>query len=202
MTSDLNPRSLRPAARLSWQCAVILIVFLVPALIAFGVTGLFRLSSDTAALRDSVAASIDCEKQLALNVGWGTAGMARAALSFCELPLEAQMALRAFKSADVALYRLRSMPDESDQKQLIARMDAEMKARRLERCVLVHSQGNTVAVYVPMGRVGPEKFQCNVLVLHENEAVIVGFRGNLQPVVDFVSDQVRTHGGIDQLAIR
>src|SRR5512145_163747 len=64
-----------------------------------GVTGFFRLSSDTAALRTSFMKSVPgvWDTKIALRVGWLTASVIRVGGSFLDLPPEPRAALAAFK---------------------------------------------------------------------------------------------------------
>jgi hypothetical protein len=185
-TSHLRP----PAACIWWQYTVLLLVFLVPGLVAYGITSYFRLSGDTAALRDSVVSSTSgrCSKRLALNVGWATVGLARAGLSFCEMPPEARQALQSVRGGDVALYRLNGPVDRAE---LVAQADRMMAKRKMARIVGVSKGEDFVAVYMPSGNIAPRNVRCNVLVVHEEEAVIVGARGNLRPIMELVSTQLQ-----------
>jgi len=183
----------KTASSLWWQYSILLFVFAIPAMLAYGVASYFRLSGDTAALRDSVLASQAgrCSQRLAVNIGWATVGLARAGLSFCNLPPEARQALRSVRGGDVALCRLSGPLDKTG---LIATADRMMAERKMQRVVGVSTGEDLVAVYMPSGKMSPRNVRCNVLVVHQEEAILVGARGNLAPIIDLVSAQMRSEG--------
>lgn len=180
------------SATLWWQYTVLLLVFLVPGLLAYGVTSYFRLSGDTAALRDSLLSSAQgrCNKRLALNVGWATVGLARAGLGFCDMPPEARQALQSVRGGDVALYRLGGPVNRAG---IIIEADRMMRNRKMERVVGVSTGDDLVAVYLPSGKIAPQRVRCSVLVVHGEEAVIVGARGNLKPILELIANELNLH---------
>src|SRR6516164_9323126 len=81
---------------------VLLILMTMVCIPVIGVTGYFRLSSETKALRESFvdAQTGEMDKKIALSVGWFTTSLVRLGVSFAHVPPEARAALESVHSAD------------------------------------------------------------------------------------------------------
>ncbi len=174
-----------------------LIVAAVLALFAacvVGVTGYFRLSSPTAALRSSVMSEIPgpWHKTVALRVGWFTTGLIRTGSRFFQMPPEPRAALEAVHGAEVGVYKLQRDPVASDFKGLFAAADQAMKRRGWDRIVGVAEEGQFVAVYFPHRKVTLRGIKCCVLVLKDRDLVVASASGNLEPLLKIAEEHINT----------
>jgi hypothetical protein len=74
---------------------------------------------------------------------------------------------------------------------IIASADKAMGKRGFARVVGVSMDSQLVAVYLPRQTTAPEKVRCFVLVIHEQDVVIAGARGNLSPLMELLDDKIR-----------
>src|SRR3974377_1799164 len=88
--------------------ALALLVLGVPLLCGFGVSGYFRLSSETKALRGSLMSAVpgQWDKRFAVGVGSLTLMLGRGVTHYFKLPPEPKAALDAVHGVEVGVYRL------------------------------------------------------------------------------------------------
>jgi len=156
------------------------------------VTGCLRVSSDTAALRNSVAQAIGTElnKQIEISVGFLTMTAARAGLSFVELPPEARCALQSVKGAEVGVYR-KCQYSAKDGDKVLRAGDTAMNARGWDRMVTVMEGSELIAIYVPRNAGSSRDLKTCIVVLSANDMVVVSARGNLEPLVGLAFEQIQ-----------
>src|SRR5439155_15472961 len=104
---------------------VILTLLLGLGLAVVGVTGYFRLGSDSAALRSSLMKSTPAQwqKKIAVHVGGFTMGVVRTTLRWVKLPPEPRAAIEALRTAEVGVYTLQTDPSSVDQERIVAAAD-------------------------------------------------------------------------------
>src|SRR5262245_30646705 len=102
-----------------------------------GITGFFRLSSETAALRDSFLNEMrgGWNKKIALRVGVVTTSLVRAGLRFVDMDQDARQAVQALRGGEVGIYDLSEEPTSRKLGQIIARADRAMQRRGWSRVV-------------------------------------------------------------------
>lgn len=169
--------------------AGLLVGFLV---ILVGITSFFRLSSETAALRDSALAVAKgpWHKTMALNLGYFTTGIVRWGSHFLNLAAEPQAACDSIRGGEVGIYKLPETAGWVDHGAILARADQAMSVRRWERLVGVSRQHQLVAVYVPRGGVRTDRVRCCVLVLDGRDLVIAAARANLDPLLKIAGEPI------------
>jgi hypothetical protein len=165
---------------------------------AWAVTGFFRLSSGTAVLRDSVLreASGEWNRKISVNVGGFTTGLVRAGLSFVKMEPEARAAINSLRGGDVAIYTRTGEGKEFDCGAALTRADKKMKARGWTRIVAVKDKKDFVIVYVPAGKIAPDKVTCCVLVYDGRQMVVASVRGNLEAVQSILEQHLKE--GLDR----
>jgi hypothetical protein len=164
-------------------------------LTGIGVTGYFRQTSETAALRKAAASSLPggCNKKVALNVGWFTTACIRKGSQFVNMPPEALAAMNSMRSVDFGVYELNHEPSEESLAQLFNRADAAMKLRGWDRIVGVRDNGTMVAVYFPKKSVPFSKVRFSAIVVDGRDMVVASASANLDPLVDFAHDRMGTN---------
>jgi hypothetical protein len=160
-------------------------------LVVVGVTGYFRLSSETAILRESVMSGVDgtWNKKIALHVGFLTTGLVRAGSHLFKLAPEPQAAFDSIRGAEVGIYKLQADAGWVDHKAILARADRAMSARRWDRVVGVSRENELVAVYFPHRGLSTDRMRCCVLVLQGRDLVVVGASGNLDPLLQLAGSR-------------
>jgi hypothetical protein len=190
----VNPNATTTPRGFTFRVGYVVVALIVslPILCILGITSYFRLSSETAALRDSVVKSgpDHWKKKFAVNVGWFTTGVMRTGLSFVKLDPEARAAAGAVRSFEVGLYNLDQGPSGPDRAAILTRADKAMTARGWERVVGVGHRHELVAVYLTTRNGSPEKMKCCVIVLEGRQLVVASLRGSLEPIVQIA----RSHG--------
>jgi hypothetical protein len=139
---------------------------------------------DSRPLRQTVlqASGVEWTPNIELGVGGGLLGLARAGLSFVDLPSEARAVLGAVRGAEVGVYRLRGgRPDRAG---WLEAADRGMAEKGWERIVGVISGQECVAAYLPRDlREGRDVRLC-VMVMEGEQLVLVAARGNLDPLFE------------------
>lgn len=192
----------RPGRRFHAGYVVVIILLCLPLVAAYQITGLFRLSSPAAALRGSVMRTVpgSWKTRFTLNLGWVTTTLARLGLQLAPLPPEARTALRSLHGAEVGVYELQGGDTPKNLAALFPAADKAMKARGWERLVGVVDGREVVAVYIPQKGISPKRMKCCLAVLDDRQLVVVGARGNVDPLLELAaarSDWVRGRmGGI------
>ncbi len=195
-SAGLPPGANPPARTRShgWTAGFIALsaLLLIPAVCVIGITGYFRLSSETAALRRSVMTAIpgQWDKTVALRVGWFTTALVRTGSRFFNMPPEPRAALDAVHGAEVGVYKLRDDPAPADFRKLFASADRAMKWRGWDRIVGVAKEHQFVAVYLPHGKVSPRGVRCCVVVFEGHNLVIAKASGNLEPLLKLAEEHM------------
>ena len=158
----------------------------------FGIVSVFRLSSDTRALRDVAVQSIgvQCDRKVALHVGGLATGLARAVSRFFDLAPEVRAGVQALRGAEVAVYEVRRVVPASERVQILAGADREMHRRGWMRIVGVMEKKQLVAIYVPAESLTPHQMKCSVLVLEDENLVIVSARGDIEPLLELARSRI------------
>jgi hypothetical protein len=169
--------------------SAVLVIF-VTAIV--GLTGFFRLSSPTAALRTSVMSAVPgpWDKTIALRVGWFTTGLVRTGARFFAMPPEPRAALEALHGAEVGVYKLQHEPASADFRTLFATADRAMKRRGWDRIVGVAENQQFVAVYFPHGKVSARGVKFCVVVFQGRELVVASASGNLEPLLKIAEEHI------------
>jgi hypothetical protein len=161
------------------------------ALAVVGVLSFFRLSSETAILRESALAGVNgvCNKKIVLHVGIVTTGLIRAGSHLFKLAPEPQAAFDSIRGAEVGIYKLQDA-GWVDHGAILASADKAMSARRWDRVVGVSRENELVAVYLPRRGLATDRVNCCVLVLQGKDLVVAGASGNLDPLLKIVDQRL------------
>jgi hypothetical protein len=181
-----------------WYLVATLIVCL-PLWCVIGITGYFRLGSETRALRGSLMGSVggQWDKKFAVHIGSFTMGLVRYGSHLFHLAPEPRAALDTLHGAEVGIYTLRSEPRRLDGAAIFSQADRAMKSRGWVRVVGVAREGELVGVYLPNKTLGPSKMSCCVMVFHDRELVVASANGNVEPLLEIARSQM---GGRGKLA--
>jgi hypothetical protein len=173
-----------PRPRFRLAAVVVAGVLVTASLAVVGITGYFRLSSDTAVLRDCLIQSVPgtWEKRVVVRVGPVTTGLVRFASRFFALEAEPRAAVNTLHGADVGVYRLRGSPGPVNGGRIVGQLDRAMRRHGWDRAVGVFREDQLVAIYVPRARLSPERVKCCVLVYRGGDLVVGSARGNLEPL--------------------
>lgn len=191
------PAGVSPAANTAQRqkfwlvtCYLLLVLglFCLPLLGALGIASYFRLSSETRALRSSVMESLPghWDKQVAVNVGGFTLGLARFGTSFFHLPPEATAALQCLDGGDVGVYQLRGSSATANYSAMLASADQSMQRRGWERMVGVVEGRQFVAVYLPRNLSATKRIECCVVVLDGHDLVVASAHGKAEALLALV----------------
>ena len=155
-------------------------------LVVVGVSSYFRLSPETAILRESALSCVNggWNKTIALNAGFFTTSLVRLGSHWFKLPPEPRAAIDSLRGAEVGVYKLHGAGNWVDHGAVLARADKAMSARRWDRVVGVSQKDVLVAVYAPRRGVSSDRIKACVLVLQGNDLVVAGASGNLDPVLE------------------
>ena len=170
-------------------CLLLVGVVLLGAAVA-GVASYFRLSSDTAALRDAVRSSATSQWRTVINCNLGslTFLLARMGLSCVSLPPEARAGLASVRACEVGVYECAEL-SPAGRPALLARADQAMTRRGWERMVGVLDRGELVAVYLPRDVSSPRNFKVCILVVAEHQVVVASARANLEPLISHLLER-------------
>ncbi|HEX5221637.1 MAG TPA: hypothetical protein VFZ59_18880 [Verrucomicrobiae bacterium] len=194
----MNTPPLPPVIRLRanrqwlWLILAIILLPLIPlGGLALGVASYFHLSSDTRALRNELtrASGAEWQKQIGLNIGDTTLGLARGASLFIDLDSEAQAALRTVRGVEVGIYELDSTSKAPDCAAMLNAADKAMSKRGWERVVGVISGKQMVGVFLPAKITSANRTKCCVAVLDDRKLIVVSAQADLQPLVELVQSQ-------------
>jgi len=183
---------------------VLVSLFLVFVLAVVGVTGYFRLSTETATLRQSALGSLSVpwNRKINVHVGFFTTGLVRLVSSLCKLPAEAQAGINSLRGAEAGFYNLQGTAGIVNTATILARADKAMSARRWDRVVGVTQAHELVAVYVPRSGLSTARVCCCVLVLQEDKLVVAGASGNLNPLLKLLQGHMEFKEAAPHLALR
>ena len=173
-----------------------------------GVTGYFRLSSETAVLSSSLRKAVPgtWHKKIAVNVGGFTMAVVRHGVRFFRLEPEPRAAVEALRGAEVGIYDLKQQKAGVPDASVLLATDNAMKARGWDRVVGVAEKEDLVAVYMPRKGLSARKMKCCVMVLHGTTLVVASARGNVEPLLAIARDHLerrterRTRLSADQSA--
>jgi hypothetical protein len=155
-------------------------------LLLLGLTGCFRASEDTKALRDGLlkSAQAESETQVEVAVGAWPLALARVGLAFLDVPPEAGAALSALRRADVSVSELCPRCRLPDRAAMLVSADAVMAERGWDRVVGVIDRGDLVAIYAPRDLRSPRELRFCVAVVDERDLVVASVRGNPEPLFE------------------
>jgi hypothetical protein len=175
----------KTAPRLRKWHVVILAMLGTVALCVFGITGYFRLSSDTAALQTSLMKSVGghWDKKIAVRVGWLTMGLVRNGLRCVHLAPEPRAVIEALHGVEVGVYNQAPGARGIDRGAMLSATDKAMSDCGWVRAVGVAKEHDFVAVYLPRKGISAGSMKCRVAVLHGETLVVVSARGNLEPLI-------------------
>jgi len=192
MNSIEQPRT---APKLRKRYLVILVLLAISALGIFGLTGYFRLSSDTAALQASLMKSVGgrWHKKIAVRVGWLTMGLVRNGLRWVPLDAEPRAAIEALLGFEVGVYN--QIPGERciDRGAMLSATDQAMSRCGWTRAVGVVKDQEFVAVYLPRKAISAGSMKCRVIVLHGDTLVVAAARSNLKPLIEIAKSRLPRH---------
>ena len=206
MNTPPVPPVIKPPAKRGWLW-LILVIILIPLIplggLALGVASYFRLGSDTRALRNELtrASGTEWRKQIGLNIGDTTLGVARGALPFIKgIDRDAQSALRAVHGVEVGIYELDSTSKTPDRAAMLNAADKAMSRRGWERVVGVLDGDDMVSVFLPAKITPANQMKCCVAVLDDRKLIIVSARGDLKPLLEFARNKSDWHAKFPSLA--
>jgi hypothetical protein len=187
------PAQSNPSPRLQTGHIVVLACFVLLVLCTVGVTGYFRLSSETAALSSSLQKAVPgaWHKIIAVNVGGFTTAVVRHGLRFVRMEPEPRAAVEAMRGAEVGIYQVQLEHAVADYSGVLLSTDKAMTARGWDRAVGVAQEDNLVAVYVPHKGLSPRKMKCCVMVLHRETLIVASARGNPEPLLALSRDHLQ-----------
>jgi len=173
-----------PGSRLHAGYVIAVAIPLCFALLVVGVTGYFRLSSDTAALREGLMGSVDGQwkKTIAVHLGWFTTGLVRAGSRLVKLDPEPRAALEAVRGVEVGVYKVRDGAEHEDHAAMLARTDKAMTRRGWVRVVGVSHDRELVTIYMPRKGMSVRSMKCCLMVFNGQVLVVASARGNLEPL--------------------
>ena len=199
MNSSPAPPLIRPRGEHPWLWIVVIglmvMLFMIPVMLAVGVTSYFRLSSDTKALRNGLIKSsgVEWRQRLALNVGGLTLGAVRTGISFAPLDAKARAALEAVRGAEVGIYQLASGAEPPDCATMLAAADTAMTARGWDRVVGVIDRDNLVTVYISEKTTSARRMECCVMVFDGEQMILASAQANLQPLLQIALEETTAH---------
>ena len=181
--------SSRPARSSFWWVLVpMVVVLLFFVWAAVGITGYFRLGSDTKALRQAAldTSGGSWHKVVGLRVGWLTTAALRAGLHFVKLDPDARSALQVVRGAEVCVYDLRGGGRKTNSQTLMDSADQAMLKRGFERAATVCRGNQMVIVYLSPSHFSSARLRCCVLVLQNRRLVVAAVNANLEPALQLV----------------
>lgn len=190
----------------AFRLGVILLGGIVVAFViaVVGITSYFRLSPETAILRESAMGNVrgTWNTKIALNVGVLTTSLVRAGTHLFKLAPEPQAAFDAIRAAEVGIYKVSEDAGWVDHRAILARADKSMSARRWDRVVGVSQENQLVAVYVPRRELSAQRIKCCVLVLQGKDLIVVGATGNLNPLLEIAGKNFDFKDATQHFALR
>lgn len=163
---------------------------LLPAILLLG-TGCFRVSRDTAVLRDAVMdnSSGSWDEKIEFGIGRLTFAAAQLGSRYVDLPDEARIALRAANAGEVGIYECRGGRTADDRAKMLADADEKLAGRGWERMVGVIQDDQLVAVYVPTKATSARNFKVCVLVLNGSQLICASARASAGPLLDLALEK-------------
>ncbi len=166
-------------------------------LVVIGVTGYFRLGSDTAALRETLMDSSpgQWQKRIAIHIGWVTTRLVRWGAQWAKLDPEPSAALQALDAAEVGVYHLRPGSAPLSLGAALVRADKVMTRRGWDRVVGVCERQQLVAVYLPRRGLSTRRVKCCVLVVSGRDLVVASVRGKVEPLLALAQKRLGNEPG-------
>ena len=176
-----------------WLTLAVLVALPFVALNVFVicVCSYLHVGSETKLLRSIVVdtADVAARQKFQGSVGPLTCGFAKAALSFVNVPPEAEAAGRTIKRAEFSFCKLSRAISTEDRSAMIAKSEEAMTARGWERVVCVQNDDVTVSVFVrEQPRSGP--LRVAFVVLAGRDLVVGSISGNVQPLLDLAVERL------------
>lgn len=129
----------------------------------------------------------DWDRQLAIGIGRLPTGLAKAALGWVDLPPEARAALKAFQSADLALYRRQGSSSGNAGPALLAAAADALARHGWETLVRVQNGDQQVHVFTR----APGFFESHVhlcgLVFQDDQGVLISATADVEPLIDLAT---------------
>jgi hypothetical protein len=183
-----------PKARFPFGWLVCGMLLLIVLLCGYGIVSFFQLGAEASVLQASLKQSAGGEwhKQIAINAGWFTTGLLRAATRFVHLPPEARTVLGAIHGAEVGIYRQKGVHLPLDFGAALEAADKGMRGKGWERVVGVVQplERQLVAVYLPRKGLSPRRMKCCVMVVQREDLIIAGARGDLASLLSLAADRI------------
>lgn len=150
-----------------------------------GITGYFRLGSETTALRESVMDSTSGQwhKKIAFHLGWVTTSLVRFGAEWVKLDAEPRAALQSVRAVEVGVYRLEQSDAPPRLGTALARADKALARRGWLRMVGVCQDQELVAVYIPRRGLSAHSLKCCVLVFNGRDLVVASASANPKPLL-------------------
>jgi hypothetical protein len=190
-----NELPLPPARHTGLRAGHVVLVTLLGIffLCIVGVVGMFRLSSETAVLRQSMMSCVigGWDKKIALRFGVFTTGLVRAGARCVNLPAEARAALESLRGVEVGVYSLTGQIARWDGGEALKKADKALAARGWERAVGVLQGRELVAVYVPHKPGWGGRLKCCLMVFNGHELVVASVSGNPGPLLSLAEEHLR-----------
>lgn len=204
MNSSISRASATPAPIFGVATLALIGLAMVLLLGVIGVTGYFRLSSDAAALRQSLMSGMSgaWQKKFAIHIGPLTTGLVRMCSHWLTLAPEPKAALDAIHGAEVGVYKLQQESVVLDAGAILARTDKAMSARGWQRAVGVSKKHELVAVYLPRRGFSSEHLKCCLLVCQGRDLVVASAQGDLEPLLQIARKQIDLDRVTAHLALR
>jgi hypothetical protein len=190
----MTPRHPQPAPAPLAPCPFRTAAPILALLIGLTTAGCFRPSSHIQALRDHLiqATGETWAKEFELGVGNLSFGLARAGITFLDLPPEARIALRSVRGADVGVYHLHNPSRSVATAPLLQAADQAMNEKRWDRVVaVIEGTSHLVAIYVPQTLPSTKRLNFCVVVVDGPQMVIASARGNPEPLLAMALEQAR-----------
>lgn len=195
-TSVMTPQSLPPVIRpeiardpverwlrrFAWGLAGLGVLL---ALAVYGIIGCFRLSPETASLRESIqtATGREYHSRLTINLGSWTFGTARLVANFAPVATEPRVALQSLRACEVGIYETLAPVESENSTALLEVADRGMAQRGWERVVGVNMDEQLVAVYMPHQDTTRDESKFAILVCKDRQMIIAAARVNLEPAI-------------------
>jgi len=189
----MNSRSpVRP-----WHVIVIVAATLL-TLCAIEIIGLFKLGSDTNALRASLMDSSPAgwNKKIALHLGGLTTALVRTGLKFVHLGPEPRAAIELLRTVEFGIYRSANRSDCIVGSSALAASDRVMSKRGWERVIVVCNEHELVVIYVPNQPSSRcSNLLCCFAVVNRDTLVVASIKGNPSALLEIARKHLQLEKG-------
>jgi hypothetical protein len=202
---ETQPFGERPRPRIGAGLVLVLGAIALPTLLIIGITGYFRLGSDTAALRDGVLEVMPGthDARGTLNVGPITLGLARLGIGMIDdIPADARQAISSVHSVEGAVYHINNWVEPAARARIATETRKVMRKRGWDPLVMVQKGEDLVQVFFKEKTMFRRQLRLCVLVLHEEELVIASVRGDITPLIDLATKHLELEGKLPLFAHR